>query len=86
MLREVRADFDAVFPQARTAMLLRWQMITEQEAVFSVRPGLETLRPAQRTSIPGLILAGDWTSTGWPSTMEGAVRSGFQAAKEVYSK
>jgi squalene-associated FAD-dependent desaturase len=83
VLREVRGDLDAVFPAARGAELLRWQMITEQDAVFSVRPGLEALRPAQRTSIPGLFLAGDWTATGWPSTMESAVRSGYLAAEAV---
>ena len=83
VLREVRGDLNAVFPAARSAELLRWQMITEQEAVFSVRPGLEALRPSQQTNIPNLFLAGDWTATGWPSTMESAVRSGYLAAEAV---
>ena len=83
VLREVRGDLNAVFPAALDAELLRWQMITEQDAVFSVRPGLEALRPSQRTSIPNLFLAGDWTATGWPSTMESAVRSGYLAAEAV---
>ena len=48
-----------------------------------MRPGVEQLRPPQRTPIPGLMLAGDWTATGWPATMEGAVRSGYLAAEEV---
>ena len=81
VLREVHSDLNAIFPTARSAELLRWQMITEQEAVFSVRPGLEALRPSQRTSISGLFLAGDWTATGWPSTMESAVRSGYLATE-----
>jgi len=41
------------------------------------------LRPTQRTPIDGLFLAGDWTGTGWPATMEGAVRSGYRAAEHV---
>ena len=61
--------------------LLRWQLITEQQAVFSVRPGLDRVRPPQQTAIPNLLLAGDWTRTGWPATMEGAVRSGYLAAE-----
>ena len=80
---EVLADLQAVFPAARGARLSRWQMITERDAVFSVRPGLEAQRPPQQTSLPGLFLAGDWTRTGWPATMEGAVRSGYLAAEAV---
>ena len=51
-------------------------------AVFG-RPGIEAVRPEQATSVAGLYLAGDWTKTGWPSTMEGAVRSGYLAAEAV---
>jgi uncharacterized protein with NAD-binding domain and iron-sulfur cluster len=58
-------------------------MVTQQEAVFSVRPGVEQLRPPQRTAIGNLALAGDWTATGWPATMEGAVRSGYLAAEAI---
>ena len=83
VVHEVRGDLEATFPAARGAKVLRWQMITEQEAVFSVRPGLDQVRPQQRTSVPNLFLAGDWTATGWPSTMEGAVRSGYLAAEQV---
>jgi squalene-associated FAD-dependent desaturase len=83
VLREVRDDLNAVFPDGRSAKLVRWQMFSEQEAVFSVRPGLEALRPSQQTNVPGLFLAGDWTATGWPSTMESAVRSGYLAAEAV---
>jgi zeta-carotene desaturase len=46
-------------------------------------PGLEALRPASRTAFDNLFLAGDWTRSGWPSTMEGAVRSGYLAAEAV---
>ena len=51
--------------------------------VFSASPGLESRRPLSRTSIPNLFLAGDWTRSGWPATMEGAVRSGYLAAEAV---
>ena len=59
-----------------------------QAAVFehhpeNARPGLNALRPAQQTPVPNLVLAGDWTQTGWPATMEGAVRSGYLAAEAV---
>ena len=80
---EVLADLQAVFPAARGGRLSRWQMLTERDAVFSVRPGLDAQRPPQQTSLPGLFLAGDWTRTGWPATMEGAVRSGYLAAEAM---
>jgi squalene-associated FAD-dependent desaturase len=84
--QEVLADLQAVLPAARTARLLRWKVITDAHAVFSMLPGVEQLRPSQETSIPNLFLAGDWTSTGWPATMEGAVRSGYLAAESVLRK
>ena len=80
---QVMSDLKNVFPNAKSAKLLRWQLITEQQAVFSVQPGLNTLRPAQQTPVPNLVLAGDWTQTDWPATMEGAVRSGYLAAEAV---
>jgi squalene-associated FAD-dependent desaturase len=83
VIDEVLTDLQAVFPAAKDARLLRWQMIAERDAVFSVRPGLDGQRPLQQTSLPGLFLAGDWTRTGWPATMEGAVRSGYLAAEAV---
>jgi zeta-carotene desaturase len=72
-----------VFPAAREAKLVRWKIVTEREAVFSVRPGMDRIRPPQTTPIPGLFVAGDWTATGWPATMESAVRSGYLAAEAV---
>src|SRR5262249_28273772 len=83
---EVLGDLQKAFPDARSASLLRWQLITEQQAVFSVQPGLDEIRPTQQTAIPNLLLAGDWTQTGWPSTMEGAVRSGYLAAEAVLAQ
>jgi zeta-carotene desaturase len=72
-----------VFPRARAAQLLDARVVTDPTAVLSVRPGVEEVRPPARTRIANLFLAGDWTATGWPSTMEGAVRSGRLAALEA---
>lgn len=76
-------DLRTIFPAAREAKLLSSKIVTERDAVFSYRPGLDALRPDQRTAIGNLFVAGDWTQTGWPSTLEGAVRSGYLAAEGV---
>jgi zeta-carotene desaturase len=71
------------FPEVKRARLLKSGILKEARATFSVTPGLDRYRPAQQTQWPGLYLAGDWTATEWPSTMEGAVRSGRLAAGAV---
>jgi squalene-associated FAD-dependent desaturase len=86
VVEEVLEDLRSVFPDATTAQLVRAKLITESQAVFSVRPGLDARRPRQQTAIPNLLLAGDWTRTGWPATMEGAVRSGYLAAEGVLER
>ena len=78
-LKEVRH----ALPAARDANLLKATVIKEAAATFSPQPGVDRWRPAQQTNIGGLFLAGDWTATGWPATMEGAVRSGYLAAEAV---
>jgi squalene-associated FAD-dependent desaturase len=78
-LREVRH----ALPAAREAQLLKATVIKEAAATFSAEPGVDRWRPGQETSVRGLFLAGDWTATGWPATMEGAVRSGYLAAEAV---
>jgi len=84
MIRDaVLADLAAMWPAAREARLERYWVVTEHGATFAARPGVEALRPPQRTPVDGLFLAGDWTDTGWPATMEGAVRSGYLAAEGV---
>lgn len=83
VLAEIVAELGSIWPAAKTATLLHARIVTEQAAVFSVRPGLECLRPSQQTPIANLALAGDWTRTGWPATMEGAVRSGYLAAEAI---
>ncbi|MGA2737395.1 MAG: hydroxysqualene dehydroxylase HpnE [Bryobacteraceae bacterium] len=71
------------FPRAREARLERAHVIKELRATFSAAPGTEGLRPPPETGRPDLFLAGDWTRSGWPATMEGAVRSGYLAAEAV---
>ena len=75
-----------VLPQTRNARLLKGTVIKEVNATFSPEPGVDDWRPGQGDSgIRNLFLAGDWTRTGWPATMEGAVRSGYLAAESLLS-
>jgi squalene-associated FAD-dependent desaturase len=73
-------ELQMFFPEVKRAKLVKSGVLKEARATFSVVPGLDRFRPAQSTEWPGLYLAGDWTATDWPSTMEGAVRSGRLAA------
>ena len=84
VLGEVRRDLEATWAEARVARLLHRRLVVRPEAVFSCRPGVDRLRPAQQTPVENLMLAGDWTATGWPPTMEGAVRSGRLAVEGVF--
>ena len=65
---QIRAELSEIWPAFNAARLLRWRMVTNPEAVFSLGPGIDPIRPAQQTAIPNLVLAGDWTATGWPAT------------------
>ena len=76
-------EIELFLPLVRSAKLVKSAVLKEARATFSVTPGLDQYRPHQRTGLPGLYLAGDWTATEWPSTMEGAIRSGRLAAGEV---
>jgi len=71
------------FPAARDANLLKSTVIKEVNATYSPRPGIDAYRPKSETAWSRVFLAGDWTATGWPATMEGAVRSGYMAAESV---
>lgn len=71
------------FPTVREAQLLKATVIKEVHATFSPLPGSDAYRPGAKTAWPQVFLAGDWTATGWPATMEGAVRSGYLAAEAV---
>lgn len=71
------------FPGAAQAELLKATVIKELQATYSPQPGMEHHRPRPETLWPRVFLAGDWTATGWPATMEGAVRSGYMAAESL---
>lgn len=71
------------FPAVREAKLVKATVIKEIYATYAVLPGLDKFRPAAKTQWPRTFLAGDWTATGWPATMEGAVRSGYLAAEAL---
>jgi squalene-associated FAD-dependent desaturase len=81
--RRIHEELRRIFPAATEAKLLRARVVTEHSATFSAVPGVDSCRPSQHTPIRNLFLAGDWTNTGWPATMEGAVRSGNLAAEAV---
>ncbi len=78
-----RKELAEILPATREAQLEKATVVKEIAATFSPQPGVDQWRPAQKSSVGNLYLAGDWTRTGWPSTMEGAVRSGYLAAEAV---
>ncbi|MEU0956605.1 hydroxysqualene dehydroxylase HpnE [Streptomyces niveus] len=79
-------ELKRLLPAARSAEVRDFFVTRERTATFAPTPGVGRLRPAARTRAAGLFLAGAWTATGWPATMEGAVRSGFSAAGEALSE
>ena len=86
ILSSALEEFYEFFPAAREATLMKSGILKEARATFSVTPGLEKERPEQESGLPGLFVAGDWARTGWPSTMEGGVRSGYLAAGALAGK
>jgi squalene-associated FAD-dependent desaturase len=76
-------ELERLFPAAAGAGISDFFVTRERRATFRQAPGSGALRPGAATSVPGLVLAGAWTDTGWPDTMEGAVRSGHNAAQEL---
>jgi squalene-associated FAD-dependent desaturase len=86
VIARVCGDLEDIFGEPVDEYIVRTKVITEQRAVFSPTPGSEKWRPPQRTQLPNLFLAGDWTATGWPATMESAVRSGYLAAEAMLEK
>jgi squalene-associated FAD-dependent desaturase len=81
--RRVAEEMGRLFPAAAGATLRRARVVTEHAATFSAVPGVDQWRPAQASPVENLFVAGDWTATGWPATMEGAVRSGYLAAEAL---
>ncbi|MFF0066871.1 hydroxysqualene dehydroxylase HpnE [Streptomyces sp. NPDC005279] len=78
-------ELERLLPAARGAGVRDFFVTRERTATFAPAPGVGRLRPGARTRAPGLYLAGSWTATGWPATMESAVRSGFSAAGAALS-
>ncbi len=86
-LREVfLTELGRLFPEAATTPHSRFFVTRQRRATFRQSPGSNSLRADQRTALPGLVLAGSWTATGWPDTMEGAVQSGHRAADLVLAQ
>lgn len=86
IVRLAMEDVCACVPGAREAQLVKAHVIKERKATFAPLPGSEQWRPDQRSPLPNLFVAGDWTDTGWPATMEGAVRSGYRAAERLFAE
>lgn len=83
LVRMALEDLRRVFPEVGNATLVHSLLLKEKRATFSPTPGIEALRPSSRTHLENLFLAGDWTNTGYPATIEGAVMSGNEAARCV---
>lgn len=77
------AELREFLPGAREAALTKATVVKELNATFSPAPGIDQYRPATITQWPNIFLAGDWIATGWPATMESAVRSGYLAAEAI---
>lgn len=81
--RQIVAELNEVFKPTAPVTALRGRIVTDPQAVFSITPDVERVRPHVETKAPNFFLAGDWVQTGWPATMESAVISGFQAAEAI---
>ena len=83
LINQLKHEIRQVSPQARDATLLSYRVVTDPRATIICNHQNERLRPEAGTPLPSLHLAGDWTATGWPSTMEGAVISGQKAVANL---
>jgi squalene-associated FAD-dependent desaturase len=81
----IAEEMRAAFPKARNAQIVKSTVVKQRNATFRCTPGSQRMRPGPATASPNLFLAGEWTDTGWPSTMEGAIISGYNAAAAVMS-
>ena len=85
LARRIAAEMRAALPAAAAATLLDAIVVKQRHATFRCIPGAARQRPGPRTASPNLFLAGEWTDTEWPSTMESAVISGYNAADAALS-
>lgn len=83
LIDAITTELALLFPAATGATIERTVCVKEPDATFAAAPGQATRRPGTRTPLDGVVLAGAWTDTGWPATMEGAVRSGILAARAL---
>lgn len=81
IIDQAMEDLESLLPGVRQAKLLKAIVVKEGRATFAPRPGCDTLRPGPSSPLANFSIAGDWVQTGWPATMESAVRSGYQAAE-----
>ena len=81
IIDQAMEDLESLLPAVRQAKLLKAIVVKEGRATFAPRPGCDALRPGPSSPLSNLSIAGDWVQTGWPATMESAVRSGYQAAE-----
>jgi squalene-associated FAD-dependent desaturase len=86
LVSSIGSELQRLLPAAREASVLDSLVTKERRATFAAKPGSARLRSAQASLLPGLAVAGAWTDTGWPATMEGAVRSGRAAANACLSR
>jgi squalene-associated FAD-dependent desaturase len=86
LIEAIYSELLHILPEVAKAKLIRSKVITEHSATFSAFPGVDNIRSPQETPISNLILSGDWTRTGWPATMEGAVRSGYLASEIILNR
>jgi squalene-associated FAD-dependent desaturase len=84
--RRITEELSRLFPEGGLDALLRARVVTEHAATFSAIPGVDQWRPDQSSPLENLFVAGDWTATSWPATMEGAVRSGYLAAEKLLAR
>ncbi len=82
-IQQAMDELAEFFPAVRDAKLEKAVLVKEVRATFGVPPGVDRFRPGPKSPWPNCVLAGDWTATGWPSTMESAARSGHIAAEAV---
>jgi zeta-carotene desaturase len=82
-IQQALTELAEFFPSVKEAKLEKVALVKEVNATFGVPPGIDAARPTALSPWPNCFLAGDWTATGWPSTMESAARSGHLAAQEL---